>query len=123
MNKFNLYISMLNSIKFFFIILVLIEIYLEYENVSNKKTHTNKTNKTKKLDKIKSLLRRVKFVFMIMMSLLIIYLFNPFSNRVDLINYETKLLIFIFGIILIITAEWQVFIGESVLLKKIQTYL
>ena len=119
MNKFDLYISILNSIKYFFIFIVLIEIYLERKNHSNERIPANKIT----TDKIKSLLRRVKFVFMIMMSLLIIYLFNPLSNRIDLINYQTKLLIFIFGIILIITAEWQVFIGESVLLKQIQTYL
>jgi hypothetical protein len=34
---------------------------------------------------------------------LLIYLFNPRTDRSILIDYETKLLLFLFGIILLIT--------------------
>ena len=54
------------------------------------------------------------------MSILLIYLFNPRVDRNTLIDKETKLLLFLFGFILLITAKWDVFIKESPLLKMIQ---
>ena len=47
------------------------------------------------------------------MSILLIYLFNPRFNRELLINGETKLLLFLFGFVLILTAKWNIFFEES----------
>ena len=55
------------------------------------------------------------------MSCLLIYLFNPRSNRVVLIDNETKVLLFLFGIIVLITAKWNIFIKENQIFKYFQS--
>ncbi len=55
---------------------------------------------------------RFEFIFVFLMSFLLIYLFNPRKPNVVL-DYETKLLLFLFGFILLITAKWSVFFNEA----------
>jgi len=66
---------------------------------------------------------RVEFIFVLLMSVLLIYLFNPRSNRIFMINYETKYLLFLFGFILIITAKWGTFFKEPTIFRKLQFIL
>jgi hypothetical protein len=52
------------------------------------------------------------------MAILIIYLFNPRQKRNDLLdNKETKLLMYIFGIVLIFTSNWVQFISDSTIIS------
>ena len=44
-----------------------------------------------------------------MMSILLIYLFNPRVDRSVLIDKETKILLYLFGFILLIIAKWNLF--------------
>lgn len=55
---------------------------------------------------------RCEFVFVSSMAILIIYLFYP-KRRITSIDYDTKLLLFMFGIVLLITADWATFIGQA----------
>jgi hypothetical protein len=55
---------------------------------------------------------RTEFIFIISMSILLIYHFNPRLTPKP-INHETSLLFFLFGCILIFTAKWNLFITES----------
>ena len=56
---------------------------------------------------------RTEFIFMILMSILLILHFNPhIANKIH-INAETSLLFYMFGIILIISAKWELFFYES----------
>jgi hypothetical protein len=66
---------------------------------------------------------RVEFVFKILMSLLIIYLFNPMDSRQKLLTTETKFLLYIYGFILLITADWSTFLNESLIYKKFQSLI
>jgi uncharacterized membrane protein YiaA len=63
---------------------------------------------------------RIEFVFIILMSFLLIYLFNVTTNRLSMIDHETKLLLFLFGFVLIITAKWDTFFEESEIFKDVQ---
>ena len=63
---------------------------------------------------------RFEFIFIALMSILLIYIFNPRTNNSILIDKETKLLLFLFGFVLLITAKWEIFIKESPLMKMIQ---
>jgi hypothetical protein len=63
---------------------------------------------------------RVEFVFVFLMSLMLIYLFYPRSTKPIIIDFETKVLLFVFGIIILIGAKWDIFFKESPLLKKVQ---
>lgn len=63
---------------------------------------------------------RFEFIFIALMSILLIYVFNPRTDRTILVDKETKILLYLFGFILLITAKWDLFITESPLFKKIQ---
>ena len=110
MNSFNAYISFIFVIKIVFVVLAVIHIYDKMKRQTN-------TPQDKNIVFWKD---RMEFIFIIMMSLLLIYLFNPRYNKPIVLDYETKLLLFLFGFILIITAKWKIFVKESALFQKIQ---
>ena len=55
---------------------------------------------------------RTEFVFIISMSILLIYQFHPLLSKKP-IDKETSLLFFLFGWILLFTAKWSLFIKEA----------
>ena len=92
---YHIYIKSIIFCKIILILLILAELYLwakgKKESDLDKKLHTIKT--------------KVENVFKVLMSLLLIYLFNPRTDRSILIDYQTKLLLCLFGIILLITMK------------------
>lgn len=60
---------------------------------------------------------RTEFIFTICMSVLLIFYFRP-GHRHS-VNNETAILFFLFGIILIFTAKWDLFIKEAPWYKTI----
>ena len=90
MNHYNAYIQSIIAVKIIFVFFVLVQIYFLV-----------KGKKDSEMDKkIKAWKTKVEFVFKILMSLLILFLFNPRTDRSILIDKETKILLFMFGIIL-----------------------
>jgi hypothetical protein len=73
-----------------------------------------------KLDKIKE---QTEFIFIILTSILLIAIFYPRQNNLKYINSHVKLLFYLFGWILIITAKWDLFFHESPVLQKITASL
>jgi len=63
---------------------------------------------------------RFEFVFVLLMAILLIYLFNPRKERMVMIDGETKILFYLFGFVLLITAKWGDFFHESKWFKYIQ---
>ena len=61
---------------------------------------------------------KTEFIFIISMAILLIYEFNPRSQKKP-IGQETGLLFFLFGWVLILTAKWNLFITESPWYKQI----
>ena len=110
MEKFNIYITFIILIKVGFVILAVSHLYLKLKH----KDHTE-TDKTILFWK-----ERLEFIFIALMALLLIYLFNPRTDRNVVIDYETKLLLYLFGFVLLITAKWGDFIHENPLFKKFQ---
>ena len=111
MQNYDIYIICVFLVKVVFIILAVTHLYLR---------SIGKNNSKKDLS-VLFWKDRVEFVFILLMSLLLIYLFNPKTNRLFMIDYETKLLLFLFGGILIITAKWDIFIEESDLFKDLKS--
>jgi hypothetical protein len=111
MNYFKSYIFLLFVLKIIFILLASINLYLKIKG-----KESNELYKTSYYWK-----GRVEFIFTIFMALFMIYLFNPRINRIYMINGETKILLYLFGIVLLVTADWSNFIDESIWLKRIQT--
>ena len=113
MDYYTIYIFSIFFIKIVFIILASTHLYLKFRNKTGSE-----------LDKTVLFWReRVEFIFILLMSILLIFLFDPKKNRIFMINNETKLLLFLFGIVLIITANWKLFLQESNIFKKIQFVL
>ena len=110
MDNYTMYIFLIFFIKIIYVILTSTHVYLKMKG----KTGTE-------FDKqIMYWKERFEFVFIVLMSFLLIYLFNPRYNRLFMINHETKYLLFLFGFILIITAKWNIFVQESNIFRKIQ---
>ena len=113
MDYYTIYISTIFLLKIVFIILASTHLYLKLKN----KTDSD-------LDKQVLFWReRTEFIFIALMAVLLIYLFNPRKNRMVMINNETQMLSFLFGVVLIITADWKIFFKESNIFKKIQFVL
>lgn len=62
----------------------------------------------------------LEFLFCALMSVLLIIYFNPFTKNNPEINHESKLLLFAYGIIVLLNADWSLFFKESVILQKFQ---
>ncbi len=113
MKYFTIYTTLIFVLKFVFIILAAGQIYLKVP----KETNSELVNT---VDYLKS---RVEFIFVFSMAILLIYLFAPPMNKSVEIAGESKLLLFLFGIILLTTAKWGDFFTESRSLIKIQDIL
>ena len=113
MNKFNMYVSFIFFIKMGFILLAISHLYLKIKH----KDHTPVD------EKIIYWKKKVEFIFMILMAILLIYLFNPRTNRSIMIDYETKVLLYLFGIILLLTAKWDEYIYDSIIFKEMRDIL
>ena len=103
MNKYDLYIYLIFAIKICFILLALSHTYMRVKG----KTDSD-------LDKkIVYWKERFEFVFIVLMAALLIYLFNPRKERMVMIDGETKILLYLFGFVLLITAKWDEFFHEA----------
>jgi hypothetical protein len=65
---------------------------------------------------------RTEFIFIVSMALLLIYYFHP-SIKSDPMSHETKLLFFLFGWVLLITANWKLFVTEAPWFEEISSAL
>lgn len=89
-------------IKILFSLLVLLHYYLSKNKEDNKLNFIID-------EKIMFWKNKVEFLFHICIALLLIIIFNPFKAFEKYITKEMENLFFIFGIITIITAEWDKF--------------
>lgn len=110
MNKYNMYVTFIFFIKIGFIILSLTHIYLKAKGKEQSDLYK----------KIVYWKERFEFIFIVLMAILLIYIFNPITNRTILVDKETKTLLYLFGFVLLISSKWDVFFKESALFKKIQ---
>jgi hypothetical protein len=110
MSYFHSYIQFIIFIKFLFIVLAISHIYMKMNNKAD-------SDLDKKIVYWK---KRDEFIFEVLMALLLIYLFNPMYDHKELFDSHVKILLFIFGFILLITAKWSYFFGESLWFKYLQ---
>ena len=104
------YIYLIIVVKVAFILLAITHLYLK-----------TKGKIESELDKtIVYWKERLEFIFIFLMALLLIYLFNPRRSKPAVITNEMKILLYLFGFILLITADWSIFITEAKWFKEIQ---
>ena len=120
------YIFFIFFIKIIFVILAIVNLYLKKQLPVEEK-EKNKSDKIKKQietqQKIEYWKTRIELLFKFLMALLLIYIFNPRQNRIHLIDKEAKVLFFLFGIILVVTADWKHIFKESKIFTDIQSVL
>jgi len=108
MKIYTIYVSFIFFIKILYLIFTVLTIYYTYKKNNN-------------LVKIFTFWKHhIEFIFVALMSALLVILFNPFFNGFYLIDNETKLLLFIYGIIILINAQWGLFFKETPIFKIIK---
>jgi hypothetical protein len=98
-----MFIYLIFAIKICFISMSVIHIYLKVKGESD-------SDLDKKVFYWKE---RFEFIFLLLMAILLIYLFSPGKERNVIIDGETKVLLYLFGIVLLITAKWDDFFHEA----------
>ena len=109
MNLFNSYIVFIFILKVIFILLVVYNLFLKIKGESQ----------TKKAKMALFYKERVEYLFKVFMAILLIYLFSPTYNNLKLIDEKVKILLYLYGFVLLVTADWSVFIKDSLLYKKL----
>jgi uncharacterized membrane protein YiaA len=99
MEILDIYVRFTFIVKIVFVLLLLADLYFK---IKQKKQPKTTIEDKKKIVIITEWKEKTETLFIILMSLLIIYLFNPFIVRSVVLDYETKLLLFLFGAISII---------------------
>ena len=110
MDKYTLYIYLIFAVKIGFVIMTIYHILLKVKGKSD-------SDLDKKIIYWKE---RFEFIFILLMSILLVYLFNPRKDRATMIDGETKILLYLFGFVLLITANWGDFFHEAKWFKYIQ---
>ena len=110
MDKYTLYIYLIFAVKIGFVIMTIYHILLKVKGKSE-------SDLDKKIIYWKE---RFEFIFILLMSILLVYLFNPRKDRATMIDGETKILLYLFGFVLLITAKWGDFFHEAEWFKYIQ---
>jgi len=103
MKYFTAYIYTIILVKIVFIALSIEHVYLKIT-----KQESSVLYKTVEFWK-----ERVEFVFVFLMACLLIYLFAPITNKGVEVTGETKIVLYLFGFILLITAKWDDFFKET----------
>jgi ABC-type dipeptide/oligopeptide/nickel transport system permease subunit len=110
MNYFTSYIYFIIGIKIIFILLAISHIYFKIKGEAGSDVD----------EVIVYWKERLEFVFVVLMAILLIYIFNPRKSHINLLNKEIQILLYLFGFILLITANWQTFFHESKWFKYLQ---
>lgn len=113
MNYFTVYISTVILVKLAFITLSVIHVYLKL-----------KYNNTSPLDQtVVYWKERVEFIFVFLIACLLIYLFAPPQNKGVEVIGETKIVLYLFGFVLLITAKWEEFLKASPFFIRLQNVI
>lgn len=103
MGAYEAYKIFIICIKIGFILMALVHLYLMV-----------KGKKNSPLDhKIMYWKERFEFIFMVLMAMLLIYLFSPSNQKNSvLMDKETLFLLRLFGVVIILTSDWKMFLGR-----------
>jgi uncharacterized ion transporter superfamily protein YfcC len=132
MKYYGLFIYLIIFLKIIFLILSMMHIYFKIKdnkkNTANSNTNANannanNANNQKTLERVEYLRSRCEFIVTFLMALLLIYIFNPLYPKIYLIDKETKYLFFVFGTILLLTANWSEFFDTGNFFKLFQEFL
>jgi hypothetical protein len=104
MKKIDIYIKLIILFKTCFIIATVIELYLNFKSKKSSNLNKKSSDLNKKISIWK---KRFEFIFILLMAIFLIYLFNPRYDKSILIDGETKLVLFMLGITLLLILKWD----------------
>ena len=115
--KFNKLSLQLNTIFYYFIYFIILVkglfLFFAVWNFYLKKKHGRGGGETKLEKRVLYYKNLTENIFIVSVSLLLIYLFNPYHDNKYLDNKYVKILFFIYGILMLITFDWSEFIRFS----------
>ena len=106
-------------IAFIFIIKIL---YASCASVAFYLSYTKKDNGVF-YDEITYWRDRFEFIFVACMSTLILFFFYPNNTKPLDFDFETRLLFYVYGWIVLMKANWKLFFGDSLFLNALQNSL
>jgi hypothetical protein len=115
MTAYNLLIILIIIIKVIFILLKLTAFYNRVMGIKDTLFSTN----------VLFWADRVEFIYTFLMAILIIALFRNAikDGQICIYDKETLFLMYVFGFILLFTADWNEFISESTIITYVQNIL
>jgi len=106
------------KLDFFIFFIIIIKIIFILSAIGHLVLSHSVSSTAKKIDpKLVYWKERMEFIFIISMSILLVYHFKPGKNKI--IGEETSLLFFLFGWILIFTSKWSLFFKEASWYKQL----
>ena len=105
---YDFFIFLIIFVKIIFFISVFYNLYL-----------SKKASSSIMIDNVRTIKKQTEFMFIALMALLLIYLFNPWNKIKPKITTETYVLLSLFGWILLITADWDTFLKQSFIYTQI----
>jgi hypothetical protein len=106
---YDYFIVFIIIVKIIFLILLLYSFYLKIKQ------------DTDKYEKINEWKEKTEFIFIISMSIILIYLFNPRKNSL-VIDGHVKFLLFAYGFIILLNAPWSLFISKTLVYEFIKRH-
>jgi hypothetical protein len=103
---FSCFIYFIILVKCLFLFFVIWNFYLKKKNGGG-----NDRNETKLQKKVLYYRNLMENIFIILVSLLLIYLFNPYHDNKYLDNKKVKILFFIYGVLMLVTFDWSEFVA------------
>ena len=116
MNIYKSFLYLIIFIKIIFISSTLILKWIEYKTNHNSQYKPS----TSIINTLEFWKERSEFIFIACMSVLLLYLFNPRNYTKGTLDYETRLLLFLYGFIILIKADWKSFFTNVPLLHGLK---
>ena len=120
---YDFFIFYIFLVKILFVLFSTLEIFYKEKNKKIKDNEKESKENEKIIDNLDYWKKRFEFIYIICMSLLLLYLFYPYQKTHLLITPKIRLLIFLFAFILITTSNWALFFKEPSLFITIQKIL
>ena len=117
MNFYTNYIRLIFLVKLIYLYFMITSGYDHYRSKKDPKN----TSLTRAYDNNIYFKERFELLFKFLMSILLIYLFLPRRKVPIPLDSETRILLYLFGWILILSAKWSTIIEESAVTKHLSS--
>ena len=117
MNILTNYVRLIVLIKFIFLYFAITAFITDRKL---KKNPANKQELEKEYNNKMYIKERLELVFKFCMAVLLIYVFFPQRKVPIPIDFEMRILFYLFGFILLLTAKWDIILSDSVIKKYME---